>query len=128
MKHWAKNLALELVQTIQLNQRRHDESPSPSFLCLVQCNLINRTTLFAHRFNMPLNTGLSLSINHRPDVYAQPLRVAHAIFSHRTFKHLDHSVGAISLQTQDSQRRATLTSAIKRRGDDVYHYLLSEGR
>ena len=76
--------------------------------------LKHRTSFGAHGLNMAFNIGFGFFINYRPNIGGQATWITHATFRHRAAQHFQRMVGYIILQTQDAQRGAALSGAVKR--------------
>ena len=62
---------------------------------------------------------LGLGVDHRADMGGRICGIADDEFARRARNHLDHAVGDVVLQEQQSQRRAALAGGAERRGHDV---------
>ena len=130
MQHWTEHLFIQLVDAVQLDQRRHNKGaglPLFAVLKIFLHRLEHRQPFSAHRLNMTFDILFRFGIDHRADIGREPLRVAHAAFRHRAAQHLQRMVGDIVLNTEQTQRRAALSGAVIGGGDDIQHHLFRQG-
>ena len=135
MQHGAENLAFQVSQTLDLDQRGQDEvamqrlgTPGSGAIGAIGQRLPHRPAQRAHRGDVALDVVAGLRIDDRADVGGQLSWVAQPLLGHGTQQHLDHPVGGLALHTQHPQGRATLAGAVEGRADDVLHHLLGQRR
>ena len=132
VQHRPEDLARQLVHVRNLDQRRRNEGAER---CIVRHRALRRMTardlehatpFRAHGVDVAFERRLRLAVDHRADVDAQMLGIAHRAFGHRALQHLDGPLCDVRLHAQHPQRRAALTGAVESRGDDVVDDLLHQ--
>ncbi len=83
--------------------------------------------LLLHSRNMRLKPLFRFSIDHRPDMNGRSRGSPIAKFACGARYHLDHAIGDVVLNEQQTQRRAALAGRTKRRHHDVVGDLFGQG-
>ena len=135
VQHRAEDFAIELGETVELDQGRHDEGAMRRGIADlgVQAGVGARGTehgaaLGAHALDVSLDLRARFGIDHRPDVDRELRRVTQPRFGHRALQHRHDLVGRLLLHAQHPQGGAALAGAVEGRGDHVGHDLLDERR
>src|SRR3990167_4614646 len=128
VQYRAEDLALHLVEAVQLDQRRQHKGAALDVVTNGAGGLEYLAALLAHLLDVLVDIVLGFSIDHRTDIGAQALRVAQAVFGHGALEHVDHSIRHVFLHTQYAQGRAALAGAVEGRGHHIDHNLLGERR
>ena len=126
MQHRAEDFALQALDAVDLDQRRHHEMAlGPAF---VAPHAGHGLAFGLHLRNVLLDLGAGVFVNHRADVGVHAVRVAHDPFAHGVLDHVHHALRAVFLQAQQAQCRTALAGGIERRRQHVAHQLLGQRR
>ena len=128
VQHRAEDLFFQLVEAVELNERRRNEStagPLAGIFAVFAHRLEDFAPFGAQRLDVALDILFGFGVNHRPDIGGQTPRVAHPALGHRAAQHGQRMVGDIILQAEYAQGGATLSGAVERRGENVDHHLFS---
>ena len=126
VQHRAKDFALQLIQPVDLDQRRGDEGAVHLRLGQPARGLVHGVAAGAQGVDVALDAGLRGGVDHRADVGGQRRRVADGRLVHGAFQHGDDAVGHVGLQAQHAQGRAALPGRVEGGRHHVLHHLLGQ--
>ena len=121
MQNGAENLALQISNPIDANNRRTNKNPS-----IRDIQLLNQSTIGLGHFNMPDDPFACIFIDNRANVRRKIPRVADYQFIHRARQHFQKRFRDIFLQIQQPQRGTTLPCRLKCRGDNILNRLFRQ--
>ena len=127
VQHRAEDLFFQLIEAVELNQRRRNEStagPLAGIFAGFAHRLEDFAPFGAQRLDVALNILFGFGVNHRPDIGGQTARIAHPALGHRAAQHGQRMIGDIILQAEYAQGGAALPRAVERRGEHVDNHLL----
>src|SRR5690606_13166297 len=126
VQYRAEDLLLQLIEALQLDQRRHYIGAMGAFMFIDARHLMNRSALFTHVLQMPFDGFARLLVDDRADIHRQPLRVAHFRLGHGALEHVDDAFGYLFLNAEDAQGGTALPGAIESGGHDIHDDLLGQ--